>query len=165
MEVVASLSRCCKSEARQWLSGRVFVGRASCEVFLVPGVVLLSPTTCPDPTCRHPSAAMGKTAMHRHLNTFCLLHRGFLVATCVHFQKDTCGYFRALVPIHPAGGVTDRQEQGGGEWLTHKVAEADKKQITGCIPIPNRPPWQSSLVGQMSSLLYCGSWNATDVKV
>ena len=100
------------------------------------GVVVLSPNPCPDPTCRHPSAAMGKTAMHRHLNTFGYwCPRGSLLALVCISTKILVGTLVHSSPSIWVGVVTDGQEQRGGEWLTHKVVVADKgrlhKKITG----------------------------------
>ena len=143
MELVAGLSRCSKSELRGcsdcqegFLSGE----QAGRGIWWRRRCLISQPLS--GPNVSSPISSNGQDCIAQTFE-----HFRVLVSTwfpCRHFSAflhpDTCGYFWASIPIHPAGVVTDRQEQGGGEWLTHKVAVADNQQITAshplCIPMP-----------------------------
>ena len=77
MEVAASLSRCSMSEARQWLSGRVFVGRARHKVFGRASLSLISGSL----SGRNVSSPISSNGQRLHgadIST--------LLGTCVHHK-------------------------------------------------------------------------------
>lgn len=83
--------------------------------YLVGRRCLLSRGPCPDATCRHPSAAMGRDCMAQTFQHFWVLVSTIRLPwwSLWAFQHNACGYFRALTPVHPASVVTDGREHGG----------------------------------------------------